>query len=114
VPDGAFNIVNVIYTGIIDAPTSFAGCKLANIFLSQTEFANHLTWVAPTTGNPPVTYSIYSNAGLTDLVASVPATVLQYDVQSINPKLTYTYYIVSVDSSGNTSSPAIAVVSANC
>ena len=81
--------MNVIYTGIIIVyePANVSGCYQKNIFLSQTAYSTVLTWTAPTLGNPPVVYNIYSDAGLTHLVATVPASgALQYVVPDSNPK----------------------------
>ena len=55
-------------------------CKRKNIFLTQTETYNQLTWTAPSTGNPPASYAIYRDAELTELVAIVSAgECLQYN-----------------------------------
>lgn len=108
--DSFTNSVDVIYTGIIDAPNNFTACKMKNKFLMQTVLVNHLTWTEPTLGNSPATYSIYRDAALTQLVATVPATTLQYNDQSINNN----YYIVSVDILGNVSFPASTTATTSC
>lgn len=114
--DGYNNNVSVIFTGIIDQPLNFVGCKLLNRFLLQAEYIDHLTWSAPTTGVAPASYKIYSDTALTKLIATVPATTtpLQYDVHNQSPSAQNTYYIVSVDSDGNPSGYASTTVSSFC
>jgi len=112
--DNNNNTVDVIYTGILDAPQNFSGCKTRNRFLLQIDNINHLTWSAPS-GNIPASYAIYRDAALTQLVAMVPATgALQYDDHNRNPNVTYTYYIVSADAYGTISAAAVTTVTQNC
>ena len=113
VTDSSGNSVTVIFIGL-NPPLNFMACKRKNIFLTQTEPYNQLTWTAPSTGNPPASYAIYRDAELTELVAIVPAgECLQYNDRKKSPCLDYTYYIVSVDAAGNTSVPAVATTT-NC
>lgn len=113
--DGFNAVVNVIYTGIISTPLHFSGCIQKNIFLSQTEFSTILTWSAPDVGVPPVEYRIYTDAALTDLLATIPASdPLELVIRNINPRQTRTYYIVSVDDMNNLSIPATTTVSRLC
>lgn len=103
--DGFNSTVDVIYTGIVDAPLNFTGTIITNVFLLNTSVIYRLTWSAPTTGNPPVEYRIYRDANLSQLVATIPANAaLQYDIQRNFPWIGNTYYIVSVDSFGTLSS----------
>ncbi len=112
--DGFNAVVYAIYTGIIAAPQNFTACVGQNIFLSQTEYSNVLTWTASTFGNPPTAYKIYGDAGLTDLIATVPASgALQYVIHNVNPTDIKTYYIVASDGTNN-SSPAVATTTAEC
>lgn len=112
--DGYNQVVYAIYTGIIAAPQNFRACIGENIFLSQTEYSNVLTWTASTFGNPPTAYKIYGDAGLTNLIATVPASgELQYVIHNVNPKDIKTYYIVATDGTNN-SSPAVARTTAEC
>ncbi len=104
------NIVGVIYTGIIAPPSNFSGCKENNTFLLQKIRANHLTWSAPTIGITPTSYKIYRDAALTQLIATLPATTLQYNDYNTND----TYYITSVDDLGNASSSASTIIAGNC
>lgn len=106
--DGFNNTVDVIYTGVVGAPSNFVAVKIENIFLLETNWVNRLTWSAPALGVAPVAYAIYRDPGLTQLIATVPATVLQYYDANQLPNVVTTYYIVSVDSSGNISTPTSA------
>lgn len=96
-------------------PTSVSGCKTSNKFLMQADYINNITWTAPTSGNAPVSYNIYRDPMLTQLVANVPASgTLQYYDHGRNPNVTDSYYIVSVDASGNQSTAASVTVTQNC
>ncbi len=113
--DGYNNTVDVIYTGILAAPLNFTGCKIKNIFLTQVDNINRLTWSAPVLGNAPAAYNIYRDAGLTQFIASVPASgTLRYDDHNRVPGVSYTYYIASADSSGNFSATASTTVTQSC
>jgi len=96
-------------------PTNVSGCKTCNWFLFQTDFINNITWTAPASGTAPASYNIYRDAALTQLVTTIPASsTLQYYDHDRNPSITYTYYIVSVDSSGNQSTAASVMVTNPC
>jgi YVTN family beta-propeller protein len=96
-------------------PSAIGGCKTQNRFLLQTDYINNLTWTAPISGTIPASYQIYRDAYLSDLVATVPSSsTLQYYDHGRNPNVTYTYYIVSVDGSGNKSEPASVTVTNHC
>jgi hypothetical protein len=95
-------------------PASVSGCKTQNVFLLQTDYINNITWTAPTTGTPAA-YAIYRDAALTQLVSIVPASSpLQYYDHGRNPSVTYSYYIVSVDASGNQSAATNVTVTQSC
>lgn len=90
------------------------GCKMQNRFLTQRDLINKLTWSASGT-SLPISYSIYRDAGLTDLVATVPATEsLQFFDHNRLPSVTYTYYLVGTNSAGTTSEPLVITVTQNC
>lgn len=113
--DGYNNNIGVIYTGVTGTPLSLTGCKLVNRFLLQMDRINRLTWSAPTIGLAPASYKIYRDAGLTQLVATIPATAkLQYDDNNRPPFGNNTYYIVSMDILGNVSAPASTIVTTYC
>lgn len=72
-----------------------------NIFLTQTELINIVTWSAPSNQNP-VSYQIFRNAGLTDLAGTVPANgPLQFKDHNRKKNQTYSYFIVAIDQNGN-------------
>lgn len=90
------------------------GCKTENVFLTQTDVINRLIWSAAGT-SLPVSYSIYRDAALTDLVATIPATdPLVFLDHNRNPNLVYTYYIVGINSVGTTSYPVAVTVTEAC
>lgn len=103
---------DVIYTGA-DVPRNFTGCTIANQFLLQIDYVNHLQWSAPAI-NTITAYKIYRDAQLTQLVATVPAPTTQYDDHNRQLGVNNTYYIVSVDESGFISAPASTVVAQLC
>lgn len=97
------------------------GCKIINGFLAQinsfttpVDLINRLTW---NVGGPslPVSYSIYRDAGLTDLVAIIPATgPLQFLDHFTLPNILYTYYLIGTNAVGTTSNPLVITVTQNC
>jgi len=95
------------------SPTNVGGTLTCNVFLTQTDLINKITWSAPTSGETPVAYSIYRDSLLTQLITSVPETgpLLFYD-HNRKPCTTYTYYIVSVDAYGNMSLPTAVTITA--
>jgi hypothetical protein len=100
---------------LILPPSTISGCKMQNKFMLQTDYINKLTWVAPITGTIPVAYNIYRDAYLTDLVATTSSSsTLQYYDHGRNPNTIYSYYITSVDGSGNQSTAASVTVTNPC
>ncbi len=92
------------------SPTNVTATRTRNIFLLQTDLINLITWGAPTSGSP-VTYNIYRDPALTQLIGIVPATSpLQFYDHDRQPNVTYTYYITAVDGSGNNSLPSIVSI----
>lgn len=87
------------------SPTTSAitvtGTQQKNIFLTQTDYINVITWTTPTNVTP-VSYQLYRDATLTILAGTVPANgPLRFKDHNRNPKCTYTYYLVAVDQAGN-------------
>jgi DNA-binding beta-propeller fold protein YncE len=111
---GSAMTYSIVISPLSLLPPSVTGCKTKNVFLLQTDYINNITWTAPTSGSPAA-YAIYRDSMLTQLVAIVPASEpLQYYDHDRNPSVTYTYYIVSVDASGNQSAPATVTVTQHC
>ena len=109
---GAYPIA-IAYT--LHAPNAPAGCQTQNIFLTQTDVINVITWSPPATGSAPVSYRVYRDAALTDLAATLPASgPLLFMDHNRFAGVIYTYYIVAVDSNNNASDPASISVTQNC
>ncbi len=103
--------VSIIGSDIVN---NFSGCKRKNLFLNQVDNYNHLTWSAPN-NFIAVSYQIYRDAALTQLVATVPASgILQYDDHNRNPNVNYGYYIVGVNALGAQSGFAATTVTQSC
>ena len=123
-PNGAYGYVlnansgtvSIVYISTpILPPTNASGCQSSDTFLLQQDLVNILTWSAPTSGTAPVSYKIYRDAGLTNLVATVPATsVLKFVDHNRVANVTYTYYIVSVDAQADVSTAVEVVVNSAC
>lgn len=119
-PDGQYAYVSNYSSNTISviALQSFQitaeGCRKQNRYLTHIDFINTLTWTA-SGGALPVTYFIYRDAQLTDLVATVSAgQPLEFQEHNINPNLSYTYYIVGENQVGTVSDPVAVVVNQNC
>lgn len=90
------------------------GCKVRNIFLLQEDLVNKLTWSA-SGSSLPVSYALYRDAALTDLITTIPATdSLEFFDHFRNPAITYTYYLVGTNAVGTTSEPLAITVTQNC
>ena len=86
------------------------GLQIQNRYLNQIELVNKLTWTVSGT-SLPISYSIFRDAGLTDLAGTVlssePFVFLDYNRQ---PNINYTYYIVGTNQVGTTSAPVEVVM----
>jgi YVTN family beta-propeller protein len=92
-------------------PTSLSGCTIQHGYT----VINTITWQPPTSGAAPIAYQIYRDAYLYDLIATVSAAgPLSYQDTETLPNVSYTYYIVSVDSHGDRSEPASITVTQEC
>lgn len=92
------------------------GCQIQNTFLLESNFINKLTWNATGT-SLPISYSIYRDAGLMQLIATIAATgpgPFQYLDNNRVPNVTYTYYLVGINNVGTTSVPTVIMVNQNC
>lgn len=89
-----------------EPPTDPVVCQIADRYVTATCYNNTISWSPPVGGSDPVSYRVYANPGLTDLLFEVPANgPLTYSTCST--KAHTTYYIVAVDALGNKSTPLI-------
>ena len=96
-------------------PSSVQGCKTKNVFFTQTDYINRITWTAPTSGLTPVKYKIYRDAALMQPLATISATgPLEYYDHNRQPNITYSYYIVAIDQNNQISSAASITVTDQC
>lgn len=111
---------------VVFPPRDFRGKQVAEKFATQTDLINVLKWDPPTSGNEVVSYAIYRNQALTELVAIVPTARMNlkdlsgsfpdhplgfsYLDHNRHPHIAYTYFIVSVDANGNKSDPVSVTV----
>ena len=106
------NTVNVI--ALQSFQIAAQGCMSQDTFFLQEDLINNLTWSA-TGPSLPVSYTIYRDAELTDLVALIPATEpLQFLDHNRLPGITYTYYLVGTNAVGTTSNPVVITVTEPC
>jgi hypothetical protein len=128
-PDDSPECVNQ-YKGPFTGVRNFKGCKRKDIFLTQVDNYNHLTWSAfigvvaaphiPATRfiYLAVEYQIYRVDPISlveELIATVPGSgILQYDDHNRNPNVDYTYYIVAAGVLGGLSEPAFTTVTEYC
>jgi YVTN family beta-propeller protein len=106
------NTVNVIALPTFEITAQ--GCQLQNIFLTEQDLVNKLTWSA-TGSSLPTSYTIYRDAALTELVAVIPATKpLQFYDHYRTPHVTYTYYLVGTNRAGITSLPLAITATEHC
>ncbi len=120
-PNGAFayvtnytsNTVSVI--ALQTFQLSAQGCRTRNVYLRGTDYINRLT-ISATGYALPVSYSVYRDADLTQLISTISAsqpTATFYD-HNTNPNATYTYYVVGTNAYGTTSAPIAVTVNQNC
>lgn len=96
-------MVQSMHTAAILPPNLVQGAQMRNVFLTQTDSINYIAWTAPY-GQTPVSYKIYRDSALTNLLATIVATeVLHYYDHNRNAHSSYSYYIVSVDQDGSVS-----------
>ncbi len=107
------NTVNVIALADVEIINA-QGCQTQNRFLMEVDLINKLTWSV--SGETPVSYSIYRDLALTDLIATIPATTqpLEYLDHNVEPNVIYTYYLVANGSNDVQSGPVIIVVNKSC
>lgn len=107
------NTVNVIAVQTFQLAAT--GCKTRNIFLTHEDLVNKLT-ITATGSYLPIEYSVYRDAGLTDLVGTAPATTNPFVFYDYNrdPNVANTYYVVGTNVVGTTSAPVVVRALQNC
>jgi sugar lactone lactonase YvrE len=110
-PNAQFTYITPSIVVGVFPPRHFKGTQIKNRFLDRTEYVNVLTWHSPHQGNAPVTYKIYRDERLQELIAEVSSqSQLRFEDHNRKKKRTYHYYIVSIDAHGNVSLPATVKV----
>jgi YVTN family beta-propeller protein len=114
VVNGSDNSIS-IFGYVISNLMNVSGCQTQNVFFTQTDLINILTWQAPTMGTP-VYYGIYRDVFLTELAGTVLATAnpLQFVDHNRQAGIAYTYYIVAYDAAGNSSAASVITVNQSC
>ena len=119
-PNGQFAYVSNYISNTVNAialqsfQIAAQGCMTQDTFLLQEDLINQLSWSA-TGPSLPVSYDIYRDAGLTNLVATIPAAQpLQFLDHNRTPGITYTYYLVGTNEVGTTSNPVVITVTEPC
>lgn len=94
----------------VPSPIDPIGFQLHCRFLTQTNITNVIKWSSPV-GYTPVFYLIFRDANLTKKIGRVDAhKPLKFEDPNRKKNKTYTYYIVSVNSLGDYSLPAIVTI----
>ncbi len=112
------NSVSIIFIGSssssVMAPSAIQGCKTRNVFLTQIDLVNIITWSAPV-GGTPVAYQLYRDVALTNFIATVPATgQLRYEDHNRRNDTIYTYYLIAVYADGTISNTVSVTVTTPC
>lgn len=89
------------------------GCMFENIFLTQSDLIDRLTWEV-SGSNIPTKYIIYRDLALTEVVATTDSGTHIYLDHNRVPGVRYTYYIVGLNAVGWSSFPVVVSVSQNC
>lgn len=93
------------FTYLQAPPASISGKQIENKFLMQADIVNIIQWTAPASGAKPVAYKIYRDT-LDTLIGTVVASApLIFEDHNRVQGVVYTYYVRSVDSNGNLSTP---------
>ena len=89
-------------TAIMSLPIAIPFAEISqasNKFLTKTGYENCITFQVPAGANPPVLFRIYADAGLTELLATVPASDPSVCLCSSHKHTTY--FVELVDALGN-------------
>ncbi len=94
------------------APGTITAKAKQNVFLTQTDLINQITWTPAVDLVALASYSLYRDASLIQLIATVPATQLSYDDHNRQPNRLYNYYLIATDIDDvNSASISTSVVS---
>lgn len=105
------NTVVLIVVPKVFKPRDLKLVQRENIFATQKDIINILTWEPPHKGADPVEYRIFRDRRLTKLIAVIPANHhLRLKEHNRKEGKRYTYFVVSVDQFGNFSKPAVASI----
>lgn len=119
-PDGQFayisnytsNTVNVI--ALPSFTLAARGCHTTNRFLTRIQPVDKITWSVTGT-SLPVSYSLYADEELTDLIGTVPAQQPhQFFVRDVDPTRPNIYYLVGTNKAGTMSAPLEVRVTNQC
>lgn len=95
----------------VQPPRHLEGIQKANRFATQTDLVNILTWKAPSQGTVAVAYKIFRDSHLNKLLAVISSQQpLKFEDHNRKKGKTNTYFIVSIDSFGNISTPATVTI----
>lgn len=95
----------------LSPPIELVGFQKVCKFATQTCIINVVCWQRPLSGLEPVSYRIYRNRELTDLVAIIDShKPLRFMDQKRKKMKSETYYIVSVSEQGTLSLPSIITI----
>lgn len=89
----------------ISSPSNISGKQSTINALFQKDIVNTISWEAPLSGVPAF-YKLYRDSGLSDLITILNGNETIFYDHNRKKGLSYTYFIVAVDSSGNVSSAA--------
>jgi hypothetical protein len=85
-------------------PRDLQGTQKVN--RSKKSIVNIITWKTPTCGVEPVSYEIYRDASLTNLIGTVSANrELKFKDKARKKNKKYSYFLISIDSEGRKSVP---------
>ncbi len=94
-------------------PTHLSGKQIKNRFAAQSDIINVLRWKSPESGPTPVYYKVYRD-NLETLIGKISAKqALKLEDHNRKNRVSYTYYVVSVDSKNQSSLPARIIIEPN-
>jgi hypothetical protein len=85
--------------------------QVDNRFATHTERVNIISWELPKNGIKPVTYKIYRDPELKELIGTVPAKKkMSYQERYCKKNAAYQYYIIAIDEDGRKSIPVAIII----